>query len=477
MFDELYINDYCNFNTFKMIFSDKESQQNKVNLNLLVGKNGSGKSSLLDALYELAQYNLKSNTGKYDNTCFDYKLLFKGKIINTNMQIKNVEYLSSEERNKHKWDSIIRLHTGHTKRQIYSYGINAYSLTTQTTKWALLAYITSEIWYSLYKCTINAALWDELQDIIFGKNKHITPQFIWIDIQKDNDIADINQSIIENIRKPDFSRYIGNNITRYYWALKFPIIEPHNTTIKQNKTTPLSKLSTFLMKLAPTELSENMEGQFIDTGFLYTQGDSNKLLPDSFLSDGEHGFFTRFALLMLLREENRDNKQHYLILLDEPETHFNENWKTSFLNLVCKIFENTNHDIFIATHSAMLVTDAKQDEIYRLENKDSGIMTYPVPINTFGANIIDIGKTLFQMEADIGERSKQDIEKTINGIDIENNNTKFVSNEQHKKALNKLLKQVGAGEWRWKIRSKINQLEKADSCCNYKKKENNNNDC
>ena len=44
-------------------------------------------------------------------------------------------------------------------------------------------------------------------------------------------------------------------------------------------------------------------------------------------------------------------------------------------------------------------------------------------------------------------------------------------NNDNVEKLNKLLHQVGAGEWRWKIRSKINQLEKADMCCNFKIKD------
>ena len=55
MFDELYINDYCNFNTFRMIFPIKKNTKNCANLNLIVGKNGSGKSSLLDALFEIGE--------------------------------------------------------------------------------------------------------------------------------------------------------------------------------------------------------------------------------------------------------------------------------------------------------------------------------------------------------------------------------------------------------------------------------------
>ena len=61
-------------------------------------------------------------------------------------------------------------------------------------------------------------------------------------------------------------------------------------------------------------------------------------------------------------------------------------------------------------------------------------------------NVIDIGQALFDLEADIGERSKKEIEEAIDNND--------------KTTLKKLLKQVGPGEWRWKIRTKLNEIQK-----------------
>ena len=196
---------------------------------------------------------------------------------------------------------------------------------------------------------------------------------------------------------------------------------------------------------------------FADCGFIYSYGKDERAdkYPDDFLSDGEHALLNRFALIWMLQ----NTEERYLVLLDEPETHFNEFWKTEFLYLITETLKDCKHDIFIATHSAMLVTDAKRDEIHRFENRESGTIVYPTPINTFGVNVVDIGKALFQMESDIGKRSRDEIEEKIKKA--------FQDNKSDE--LNLLLREVGPGEWRWKIRTAIKEIEQNNRGKNFER--------
>ena len=42
--------------------------------------------------------------------------------------------------------------------------------------------------------------------------------------------------------------------------------------------------------------------------------------------------------------------------------------------------------------------------------------TYPVKINTIAANVVNIGQALFDLESDIGERSKNEIKAALKGV-------------------------------------------------------------
>jgi len=155
-------------------------------------------------------------------------------------------------------------------------------------------------------------------------------------------------------------------------------------------------------------------------GFLYELNGKDETFEEQFLSDGENGFMSRYALLYLI---SKTTNEKFLILLDEPETHFNEHWKRYFLKLLCDVLAQKDTDVFVATHSAMLVSDVKKHELHRFELNDNEIISNDCLLNSYGANIIDIGQILFKMEGNIGERAKDEIEKLLNSNskkDIEN---------------------------------------------------------
>lgn len=448
---EIFIKNFKCLNGFSLDLNN--TQDKTLNLNLIIGKNGAGKSTFLDALYEIA-----THTNNPDAIFQHYLKGDDGEIICGNCSDKNYEKCEPKIKEKY-WYKVLRFYTGNSNRNIeYKDEIteNTISLDRDNAKLALSAIFLSGAW----NLDENEELLKRFKKLVFSENKIFEPVQVWLDV------ANYKQDSFE-FKNINFIEKNINGLTRLFINIK---------DIKEH----ISSFSVLNTLLKSFKFMSEVKGEFreqniiTNTGFLYKLNNKNDsdLYNDETLSDGELGFIRRFALIMLLRElKGEDNRS--LLLLDEPETHFNENWKRHFIYLIKEALKDTYHDVFIATHSAMLITDVKRDELYHFELVNDKIKTFPVCLNTYATNIVDIGKALFDLEADIGEGSKHEIEAALKGvkeIKDKENDEEHISIKDQKEKLNQLLKQVGPGEWRWKIRSKINQLEKVDLCCNFNPK-------
>lgn len=524
----LFIQSFRNFSDFKMTFPDKASNKNeKLNLNILVGRNGSGKSNLIDALFEIAtKDDLK-------DCCFDFYIQDnQNKLIMANIDPitkKTSIFPQISEEIRSYWHKVVRFHCSeNTRNKENYYGDGQYvkeqysedeedqsilwdikhftnkcfDFDIKLSKYAYIALFLSGQYFNngtiakssifpkhyKYKNLIKTLfsndiksevlkfnvsvnkeqiatlhgkgapeelitilqqahndgnkLWKELESIIIEENPiqpkiKFVPEILWIDVHEGNVFIDEIMPKYSYTKRSD--RDLKDGIT-YFWK-----VSDLKVYFDNNKSIDAKIL---LEKYFSSEYC-------YDAGFLYTIEDLEKniksdLSSDTSLSDGQRAFLYRYAIINLLKYED----QRCLLLLDEPETYFNEYWKSYFLYLVYETLKDKPHDVFISTHSAMLLTDAKPEEVHRLINTPQGACHYRPQINTYGVNVVDIGKYLFMMESDIGNRSKSEI---INIIEKNPNNLDdFLSK---KKEIQNLLKRVGPGEWRWRLRVSLKDVE------------------
>lgn len=123
------------------------------------------------------------------------------------------------------------------------------------------------------------------------------------------------------------------------------------------------------------------------------------------LSDGEHQLLHSLGLCLLFRETNS------LFLLDEPETHFNPDWRANFISRLRQCLPGQGEfaqEMLITTHTPFLISDSKPDKVLVFaKDKASGkvSISHP-PYNTLGASINKITMNTFGKRETVGGHAK-----------------------------------------------------------------------
>jgi predicted ATPase len=142
-------------------------------------------------------------------------------------------------------------------------------------------------------------------------------------------------------------------------------------------------------------------------------------ITDADLSDGELFYMSRYALL-LLASETRES----LLLLDEPETHFNDNWKIELVEGVMRALggdrtrRGDGHQVVIATHSSLTLTDAESALVQLfVRGKGGRVEVLDPPASTFGAAPGDLGQLLFGLDAPVGNFAERTLRAALERAD------------------------------------------------------------
>ena len=129
------------------------------------------------------------------------------------------------------------------------------------------------------------------------------------------------------------------------------------------------------------------------------------------LSDGEHQLLHSLGLCLLFRNTNS------LILLDEPETHFNPNWRASFISQIKACLGDAEHtpEMIITTHSPFLISDSKKNKVleFRKDKITKKVSVKEATYNTLGASINLITMETFHKRATIGRSAYRILQELI----------------------------------------------------------------
>lgn len=165
------------------------------------------------------------------------------------------------------------------------------------------------------------------------------------------------------------------------------------------KTELYTSTSHYVSETVPTLASDQRIMRFKFVRF--TKQDVAEPMMLKELSDGEHQLLHSLGLCLLFRETNS------LFLLDEPETHFNPDWRANFISRLRKCLPGNGEfaqEMLITTHTPFLISDSKPEKVLVFtKDKTSGKVSISHPdYNTLGASINKITMSTFGKRETIG---------------------------------------------------------------------------
>jgi hypothetical protein len=166
-------------------------------------------------------------------------------------------------------------------------------------------------------------------------------------------------------------------------------------------------------------------------------GIEDMLLYD-WLSDGERMFLGRIALFYLLK--GQDNA---LLILDEPDTHFNDIWKRRLVDILDDALGDLASDVIISTHSSIALTDVFAEEIELLQIEDGTTVVGRITMPTFGADPSEIMINVFGAPDSLGKRALEYLDAQL-GRDWQ---------PEERDELEYLIRHIGPGYHRSELRT------------------------
>jgi restriction system-associated AAA family ATPase len=146
-----------------------------------------------------------------------------------------------------------------------------------------------------------------------------------------------------------------------------------------------------------------------------TKEGNSKLLLLKNLSDGEQQFLHTLGICLMLQ-----NKR-VLLLLDEPETHFNPDWRSKFITILRTALNAGGDnfllkDILLTSHSPFIISDCMPDKVIQFVKDGEtvkAINATTLGFNTFGASVEHILLKFFGVKNLVSNYSLNELKTVI----------------------------------------------------------------
>lgn len=193
----------------------------------------------------------------------------------------------------------------------------------------------------------------------------------------------INEDTKQAFRE-NFDFEVNKSPLALFQALQVLMVLNLYTVSEPLKTDVYKSDSLYVSETVPTLASD--QRIFRIKHFWLKKTDSEKPILLKSLSDGEHQLLHSLGLCLLFRNTNS------LFLLDEPETHFNPDWRANYISRLRQCLSGKSdfgQEMLITTHTPFLISDSKPDKVlvFTKDRVSGGVDISKPKYNTLGASI------------------------------------------------------------------------------------------
>jgi len=141
--------------------------------------------------------------------------------------------------------------------------------------------------------------------------------------------------------------------------------------------------------------------------------DSRNAVDYVSLSDGEHQQALILGTYAMISEENA------LFLLDEPESHFNPQWRVKFVQRLMDLGgERAKQEMLLTSHAPFVPSDMPKNQILIFSRPNGKIEVDEPKIETFGAAFDRILESCFDINPPISKIAEEKINELLESDNI-----------------------------------------------------------
>lgn len=250
-------------------------------------------------------------------------------------------------------------------------------------------------------------LTDELSDTI---NNLISCATCWSYIEKGKEYT--FDFLVDNEMRKAFGHFWSNTLGLYRSLHKLALLNdlaiPKKARSRMERAVKERRFATRL----PEPQQENMVFAIEEVRFWPLEGGIDAVDYVS-LSDGEHQQALILGSYAMVEEANA------LFLLDEPESHFNPQWRVRFVQ---RLMELTNdrgpQELLMTTHAPFVPSDMPREQVLIFAREDGKIVVKQPKIETFGATFDRILETCFEIRPPMSRIAGERIEELLKSDDV-----------------------------------------------------------